>query len=111
MPYEFNEENWRKFSEDILAAGGDQATLTSVLADMGDTFITGVNTAEQTRSENESVRQENARLKDANMNLFLRVGEQQALKDKDKQDKVKDTEHGHAVDSYLDNLFKEKEND
>ena len=105
MPFEFTDEGWRQFSEQILAANGDQATLTSVLSDMGDTFMTGINTNNTTQNENESIKAENQRLKDANMSLFLRVGEQQSgkgTKDKDPEP----AEHGHAVDGFLANLFK-----
>lgn len=75
MPYAFNQESYRQFQEDILAAGGDQATLTSVLADMQNTMVESMALVETTRAENETILNENTRLKDANMKLFLQVGE------------------------------------
>lgn len=43
------------------------------------------------------------------MSLFLRVGEQkQDNSNPEKTGEPKTGEEGHAVDKYLDNLFKEK---
>lgn len=80
MPYDFTTDGYSKFSEDIIAAGGDQATLTSLLADMQSTFtdniakgITDAKTLADTTAEND-------RLRKANMELFLRVGAKAAEK-------------------------------
>lgn len=108
MAYEFTEQGWREFTQAILDANGDQATLTSVLADMGDTFITGVNTGNKVEEENAEVRKENDRLKEANMSLFLRVGEQQK-EDKGKSQSIhQDIEKGHNVDNFLTGILDDK---
>lgn len=106
MPFEFNEDAWNDFTQQILNAQGDQATLTSVLTDMGDTFTTAINTTRQTQENANKVQEENTRLKEANMNLFLRIGEQQTGRELDKQDPV---EKGHNVDNFLTNFFTKKE--
>lgn len=76
MPYAFTQEDYRKFQEEIIAAGGDQATLTSVLADMQATFTESMALVQTTKEENAAILSENERLKASNMQLFLRVGEQ-----------------------------------
>ena len=74
MPYSFTVEDFNKFSQDIIAAGGDQASLTSLLADMGGTFTEAVAKDMATGEKLTTVTAENERLKTANMDLFLRVG-------------------------------------
>ena len=76
MPYAFTPEDYSKFQEDVLKANGDQAVLTTVLADFQTTFMDSKAVVESTRAENDRLDAENKRLKDANMNLFLRIGEQ-----------------------------------
>lgn len=76
MPYEFTPESFNKFSEDIIKAGGDQATVTSLLADMQATFTAGVAKDIANAESLKTVTAENERLRNANMDLFLRVGSQ-----------------------------------
>ena len=44
MPFEFNTDAWSDFTKQVLEAKGDQATLTTLLSDMQDTFTTGITT-------------------------------------------------------------------
>lgn len=74
MPYNFTVDDFNKFSQDIIQAGGDQASLTSLLADMGGTFTEAVAKDIATGEKLSTVTAENDRLKSANMELFLRVG-------------------------------------
>lgn len=74
MPYEFTQDAYRQFSEAILGANGDQATLTTILSDMQDTFNRGIADLAATTETNGNVTKENERLKQANMDLFLRLG-------------------------------------
>lgn len=74
MPYEFTQEDYSKFSQDIINAGGDQATLTSVLADMSGTVVDAIAKASVDTQKLNDITAENERLKSANMELFLRVG-------------------------------------
>lgn len=107
MPFEFTSDAWKDFTDQILAAGGDQATLTSVLTDMGDTFTTAINTNQQTQENADRITKENERLKEANMSLFLRIGEQRKEKDGGQPHNQEPGEKGHNVDQYLETLFQE----
>lgn len=74
MPYSFTAEDFNKFSEDIINAGGDQATLTTLLADMNGTIVDAIAKDVASTEQVNTVTAENERLKKANMDLFLRVG-------------------------------------
>ena len=76
MPYAFNPDGYSEFSGAILAAEGDQATLTSVLADMQGTFVEGVAAQAALQADYDRLKAENDRLLTANSQLFLRVGQQ-----------------------------------
>lgn len=76
MPYTFTAEEYNRFSEDIIKAGGDQATLTSLLADMQGTVTDAIAKDIANTEKVTSVTAENERLRKANMDLFLRVGSQ-----------------------------------
>ena len=76
MPYEFTPDGFNAFSADILAAEGDQATLTSVLADMQGTFVESVASKQAADTDIQKIREENNRLLEKNAQLFLRVGQQ-----------------------------------
>lgn len=113
MPYEFTSDGYSKFSEDILKAEGDQATLTSLLADMQATVTEAI--AKQTVDSErvQTVESENDRLRRANMDLFLRVGEQARQQT---GEKPRESEDSPPVDtkSYMRQYFeslnkKEKE--
>lgn len=80
MPYEFTPEDFSKFSEDIIKAGGDQATLTSLLADMQGTYTDAIAKSMADTRTLETTTAENERLKAANYQLFLRVGEKDTEK-------------------------------
>lgn len=77
MSYEFTQEGYRNFSQAIIDAKGDQATLTTILADMQTTFENSIGTLATSNKNLEDTQAENTRLKEANMNLFLRIGEPQ----------------------------------
>lgn len=74
MPYAFTAEDFNKFSEDILKAEGDQATLTTLLADMNGTITDAIAKDVATTEKMSTITSENERLKKANMDLFLRIG-------------------------------------
>ena len=76
MAYEFTQDSFRQFSEEVISAGGDQATLTTLLSQMQDVIIDNIGKMEQLTQNNENVTKENERLKSANMDLFLRIGSQ-----------------------------------
>lgn len=76
MPYDFTPEGFSQFSEAIVNAEGDQATITSLLADMQGTFVEAVAASQAMTGDMERIQAENARLLDANSKLFLRVGQQ-----------------------------------
>lgn len=78
MPYEFTAEEFNRFSEEIIKAGGDQATVTTLLADMNGTITEAIARDVASSEKVTTVTAENERLKKANMDLFLRVGAQAA---------------------------------
>lgn len=102
MPYEFTAEDFNKFSEDILKAGGDQATLTTLLADMNGTVTDAIAKGLASTERVETVTAENERLKKANMDLFLRVGSQATT-----QNETKEQEPEKPIDTaaYMRNYF------
>ena len=109
MSFEFTTDAWSDFTRQVLEAKGDQATLTTILSDMQDTCTTGITTQEELDKTNKSLKEENGRLKEANMSLFLRVGEQKKdSQEPEKSGEPKPGEEGHAVDKFLENLYKEK---
>lgn len=111
MPYEFTQEDYSKFSQDIINAGGDQATLTSLLADMSGTVVDAIAKATVDSKKLEDISAENDRLKSANMELFLRVG----AKDSEKlagttkgqaQDETTEDDDGRTpTQSYMERFF------
>lgn len=105
MAYEFTTEGYRSFSEAIIAANGDQATITSILADMQDTVTNNITALETANKNVESLTSENERLKTANMNLFLRIGESTA-NDKGGSGSPK-PESEMDADQYMENFFKD----
>ena len=74
MPYAFTPEDYSKFQTEILEAGGDQATLTSILSDFQDTFAASFAQVNTVNADNARITAENQRLKQVNMDLFQRVG-------------------------------------
>ena len=76
MPYEFTPDSYSQFSEAIVKAQGDQATISTVLADMQGTFVEAVAAAQASAVDMEKIKAENTRLIEANSKLLLRVGQQ-----------------------------------
>lgn len=103
MPYNFTAEDFNKFSEDILKAEGDQATLTSLLADMNGTITDAIAKDVANTEKVDTVTAENKRLRDANMQLFLRVG--QVVDKQDKETSKEDDEKPHGIDDYMQSYF------
>ena len=112
MPYTFSLEDFNKFSEDVLQAGGDQATLTSLLADMGGTFTEAVAKDIATGEKLTTVTAENDRLKSANMDLFLRVGakvaEEAGVLPKAQEEETPARGTADFMNDYFSKLKKEK---
>lgn len=107
MPYEFNPEGYSEFSSAILSANGDQATLTSVLADMQGTFVESVAAQQAMQQDYDRLKAENDRLLAANSKLFLRVGQQinseNGFRTGDQADKE---EKPPSTREYMHNYFK-----
>lgn len=74
MPFEFTVDSFREFGQQIIDANGDQSIITSLLADMQDTVTTSVASLTTKTQEAETLSAENQRLKEANLNLYLRIG-------------------------------------
>lgn len=111
MPYDFTVDDFSKFTQDVLEAKGDQATLTSIMADM-QTTVTNAMAAAVKSSENEQrITAENERLRNANMELFLRVGDTAAsnagLPQTSQQQKDESSEI--TVNDFMSNYFKKVE--
>ena len=75
MAFEFTPEGYQKFSQAVLDANGDQATLTGILADMQETFSGAVSTVADNTAKITTLEQDNQRLLAKTMDLFLRVGQ------------------------------------
>ena len=104
MPYSFTAEDFNKFSEDIIKAEGDQATLTSLLADMNGTITEAIAKDIANAEKVTTVTAENDRLRKANMDLFLRVGQVAESPSKPKQDEVEKPDIP-ATQSYMESYF------
>lgn len=74
MPYEFNPESFAKFTQDILNANGDQATITDVIGDMSDTMTDAFSAMAKAKEDIDTITAERDRLRDTNSRLILRVG-------------------------------------
>lgn len=103
MPYQFTTDDFRKFTEDILAAEGDQATLTAHLADMQGTITEAIAKDVAQTEKVTAVTSENERLKAANMDFFLRLGQHQLGEPENK--KQEETEP-IGTSQYMENYFK-----
>lgn len=103
MPYDFTQDGFRKFSEAVIAAGGDQATLTTHLADMQSTFEENIgNLATLNKSLTETT-QENDRLRKANLDLFLRIGADPKEKPAtQEQEKPEDMDCSQYMEKYFE---------
>ena len=79
-------EDFKQKASEILANLSDQAKVSEILTELTETYdnettikTTALSTAEKLNADNEKLRQ-------ANMNLFLKVGEQAPKEEKQKQD-------------------------
>lgn len=109
MPYEFTPEEFSRFSEEIIKAEGDQATLTSLLADMQSTVQTAIAKDIANTEKVETVTAENERLRKANMDLFLRVGlPQETPKKPEEREPDKPSGVSAYMQSYFERLDKAK---
>ena len=106
MPYEFTQEGFRDFSQKIIDAKGDQATVTSILAEMQDTFNDNIGRLTKLESDNQSITAENERLRNANMDLFLRIGATQESVTKGQPTPTQEKPMSTA--EYMENYFKEE---
>ena len=79
MPYEFSQDDFMRFQTEVLGAEGDQATLTSLLTDMQNTFSTALAKVNETTAANVKLSETNQRLQESNMSLFLKIGEQEKM--------------------------------
>lgn len=106
MAYEFTVEDYNKFTQDLVDSGGDQAVMSTLLADMQATFLEAVASNAKLAQDNETVRAENERLKNANMDLMYRLG--QKAVEENQSEKTETVERGKNVDAYLDKIFEEE---
>ena len=105
MPYEFTQDGYRDFSEKIIAAGGDQATVTSILADMQDTINDNIGKLTKLTEDNKTITAENDRLRNANMDLFLRIGSQNPEGGAGGQNQMQEDTKPVTISEYMDSLF------
>ena len=104
MPYEFTRDSFRQFNDDIIKAGGDQATLTTILADMQDTVFNNIGIMENLSKDKETLTKENERLRQANMDLFLRVGQQATPSESSKSQEQENMSTSEYMEKYFDKL-------
>lgn len=102
MAYEFTLDSFRTFSDDIIGANGDQATITSRLADMQDAFTDSIARLTKAEHDAEEIGKENERLRQANLDLFLRVGE--SARTPQVENNPKD-EHQQSTAEYMQSYF------
>lgn len=107
MAYEFTVEDFNKFTNDIVGANGDQAQISTLLADMQSTLVEAVGMNTKLQGDNEQMKAENERLKNANMDLMYRLGEKAVNDTNQKKQEKEELPRGENVNNYLDNLFKE----
>lgn len=105
MPFDFTVDAFRDFSDQVLKANGDQATLTSLLADMQGTYTDQLALAAKQQDDVEKITAENERLKATNMELFLRVGTSQ--QELNQQKPNKEPEQEMDTKAYMEAYFKE----
>lgn len=106
MPYEFTQDAFRQFTADVIAANGDQATLTTILADMQDTAFNSMGQIESLNKDKNTLTQENERLRNANMELFLKIGDQAQKPQEDGKPKEKEPE---STRDYMEKYFNKLE--
>lgn len=74
MAYEFSPESFTTFTSDILAANGDQATITDHIGEMADVITSAYAEINRIKDDMKTLESERDRLKDTNSRLILRVG-------------------------------------
>lgn len=67
---------WNDLTRNILANAGDQSQLTALLTQATDGFSEQLTKAETATAEAETLKADNESLRKANMDFFLRLGEQ-----------------------------------
>lgn len=107
MPYEFNPESFTSFTSDILAANGDQATITEHIGEMADTVTDAYANFVKVKEDLEKITQERDRLKETNAKLILRVGS--FVETETNKNTQHEPERISTAD-YLENYFKEHDN-
>ena len=103
MPYTFTAEDFTKFSEDVVKAEGDQATVTTILADMQGTIQDAIAKDVANTQKVADLTAENERLKTANMQLFLRIGTPADPKPAENEQEVNSDKS--ATERYMDSYF------
>lgn len=106
MPYAFSQDDYEKFSSDIIKAEGDQATLTALLADMRGTFTDAIAKDIASTEKVTTVEAENDRLRKGNMDLFLRLGEQNRQGGQHQPEEEKQLTTDEYMKKYFDSLDK-----
>lgn len=96
---------WNDLTRKIVASAGDQSVLTGLLTQATDAFSEQLTTAEQKKAEAEKLQQDNEALRKANMDFFLRIGEQ-AKESHTKQDTKERPSDAEKI-TFAD-LFKEE---
>lgn len=104
MAYNLSQDDFRKFTEDVLGANGDQATLTTILADMQDTVFNGIGQIEKLTKTTDDLDKENARLRSANMELFLRIGDSNKESSKQTETQKEPLSTSEYMEKYFDKL-------
>lgn len=107
MPYAFTPEDYSKFQSELLEAGGDQATVTSILTDFQDTFTESYSEVLTSRAEMERIKAENNRLKQTNMELFQRHVGTPVQQIKEPEPEPPESKYKN-VDEYLTDYFSRK---
>lgn len=105
MPYEFTHDSYRTFTDDVIKAAGDQATLTPILTDLQDTYFASIANLDKINNELESIKAENERLRESNLNLFRRLGDDIYPNNQDKEEtKIEKVNSFNSVNEFLNSL-------
>lgn len=74
----FDMTQWQEHATKIVAAQADQAALTALVVQAGENYGELFATQTETAKQNETLKAENEALRRANMDLFLRIGQDTA---------------------------------
>lgn len=102
MPYDFSQDGFRQFSEDLIKTEGDQALMTTILADMQDTYNDNIGKLEKAMQDADALTKERDRLKESNMELFLRIGSVQTDKPSEHIEDPKPMSTADYMQSFFD---------